>query len=83
MNRGEILTQIAQIVENDVLTIRPGPHRAAVSWHDGIAARLLLWLQEEMPDDATVSDLESVLISAMYWDVFLETERLAQKMEAR
>ena len=77
MNMGDILQQIARIKDDDVLTIRPGPHTAAVSWHDGMAARVLLWLHDEMPD-ATVGDLESVLLSAMYWHMYLLTGQLAQ-----
>lgn len=37
---------------------------------DIMAAKLLLWLQEQLPDNATLGDLEDVLDAAKFWSVF-------------
>lgn len=38
-----------------------------VSWQDGMAAKTLLWLQDNLPDDATLGDLHDVLDAAKWW----------------
>lgn len=37
---------------------------------DSMAAKLLLWLYENMPEDATQGDLSDVLDSAKWWSLF-------------
>ena len=81
MNMGETLEKLSQIDCSSVITMSPGPYQAAVSYKDGIAARLLLWLAEVMPDDATTGDVEDVLTSALWWHIYFLTMHKAQKME--
>ncbi|MCB0054986.1 MAG: hypothetical protein KDE24_36155 [Caldilinea sp.] len=53
------------------VSLRVGPQ-------DAMAARLLLWLEETMPEDATQGDLDKVLDAAKWWSTFwasLERER--------
>lgn len=37
---------------------------------DAMAARLLLWLFEEMPENSTQGDLEDILDTAKWWSIF-------------
>lgn len=53
-----------------LLTLSPGPVKLAVNKQDAMAARMLLWLVEAMPDDATVGDMEDVLDAAKFWSTF-------------
>ena len=78
---GETLEKLAEIDCSGVITMSPGPYRAAVSWRDGVAARLLLWLEEVMPDGATTGDVEDVLTSALWWHIYFLTMHKAQKLE--
>ena len=60
------------------VTLAPGPVILRVNQHDALAARLLLWLAEAMPEDATSGDLHdpygtaaaSVLDVARWWSTF-------------
>lgn len=45
------------------ISLRVGPQ-------DAMAARLLLWLVEAMPEDATIGDLDKVLDAAKWWSTF-------------
>lgn len=44
--------------------------RLKVGAADAMAARLLLWLEEAMPEDATQGDLDNVLDAAKWWSTF-------------
>ena len=56
------------------LTLSPGPFSLRVGKSDVQAAKLLLWLQEEMPDDVTFGEFEDVLIAAIWWVHFLASQ---------
>lgn len=46
---------------------------------DIMAARLLLWLGDQLPEDATVGDFEDVLDAAKWWHVFFVLANTAAK----
>lgn len=50
------------------LSLPPIPIK--VNKQDFMAARLLLWLHEQMPEDATQGDLDDVLDAAKWWATF-------------
>jgi len=52
------------------LTLAPGPLTIRVNVQDAWAARLLLWLAEHLPEDATIGDLHDVLDAARWWSTF-------------
>ena len=81
MNLRENLEKLAEIDCDGVLTMSPDPNKAAVTYRDGVAGRLLLWLADVLPDDATTSDVEDVLISALYWHIHFLTMRKARRLE--
>ena len=56
--------------EDGTSLVLPAPIETSVDERDALAARLLLWLMEEMPDGATQVDLEDVLEAARLWAVF-------------
>ncbi len=41
--------------------------RYQINKQDAMAAKLLLWLVEQMPDDATVGEMDDVLDAAKFW----------------
>lgn len=49
--------------------------------HDAMAARLILWLVEQMPEDANQGDIERVLDSAKFWVMFWASAYLANLLE--
>lgn len=66
------LLERLQAIEGPMeVTLSPGPFVANCNWPDAIAAKLLLWLYEQMPEDATYGDLENTLLSALWWSQFL------------
>lgn len=63
--------RLAQGVDpNSLITLSPGPIRLRIGPQDALAAKLLLWLVEQMPEDATQGDMDDVLESARYWSMF-------------
>jgi len=62
--------KLRQVTETENLTLSPGPLTIRVNQHDAMAATLLLWLYQEMPEDATQGDLIEVLDSAKWWASF-------------
>lgn len=71
MKLPEVLEGLQAIEEPTKVTLSPGPFVANCDWHDAIAAKLLLWLYDEMPEDATYGDLEDVLLATLWWAQFL------------
>lgn len=63
------------IVPVPSLPIKIGPQ-------DIIAARLLLWLEKQMPEDATQGDLDDVLDAAKWWNTFFDSAFAAAVHEA-
>ena len=73
MTPGEFYGQLGQVTETEDMTLSPGPMTLRVSRHDAMAARLLLWLYQEMPEGAIQGDLTKVLDSAKWWATFWAT----------
>ena len=61
---------LSQVTASTELTLSPGPVTLKVNAQDALAARLLLWLEQEMPPDATQGDLDDVLDAAKWWATF-------------
>jgi len=62
--------QLARFTESCILTLSDSKLEIKVGKADAMAARLLLWLVEQMPDDATVGDQFEVLDAAKWWATF-------------
>lgn len=50
--------------------IMPPPTPIQIGEADVMAAKLLNWLHDEMPEDATQGDLDDVLDAAKWWSTF-------------
>lgn len=48
----------------------PSPITIKVNQHDAMAAKLILWLLDHMPEDATTGDLFDTLAAATWWATF-------------
>lgn len=72
MTPQEFYQRIAgKVIEpHSVLKLSPGPVALQIGPQDALAAKLILWLVEQMPEDATQGFLEDVLDSAKFWAVF-------------
>lgn len=66
MTANEFFHQLSTITQSRRFT---PPIDIQVGPHDALAAKLLLWLQEQMADNATEGDLEDVLDAAKWWTV--------------
>jgi len=69
MRRIDFYEQIQSIGEPTVIDLLPGPLQFRVNWQDAMAARLLLWLEEQILD-MTDGDLTDVLSAAQWWHTF-------------
>jgi len=67
MNLPEALNGLQAIEGPMEVTLSPGPFTANCNWQDAIAAKLLEWLYQEMPEGATLGNAERVLLSALWW----------------
>lgn len=76
MTANEFFRQLSEMgdeIEADkVLTISPGPIELYIGKQDVLAAKLTLWIEEQLPEDATFGDLEDVLLAALWWSHFWE-----------
>ena len=70
MTPNEFYEKLQSAKESDIVTLSPGPLKIRVGQSDAMAAKLILWLQDEMPEDATISDLFDVLAAATWWATF-------------
>lgn len=61
---------LSRLTASTELTLSPGPVTLKVNVQDALAARLLLWLEQEMSPDATQGDLDDVLDAAKWWATF-------------
>jgi len=52
------------------LKLAPGPLVMKVAQDDVIAAKLLLWLADVLPEGATVGDVELAMSAAQWWHQF-------------
>lgn len=75
MKPNEFYRHLAEVTESTKMTLAPGPLEVNVNRHDAMAARLILWLQEQMPEDATTGDLFDVLDAAHWWATFWSSLR--------
>lgn len=66
----EFYDRLQLVTESSILSLSPGPWVVRVDVADAMAARLLLWLEEEMPEDATIEDMFDVLDAAHFWATF-------------
>ena len=71
MTPDEFYKRMAEIVEtHTIITLSPGPLRLSVGPQDAMAAKLLLWLMDQMPEAATVGDVDAVLDATKFWSTF-------------
>jgi len=70
MTPRDFYKHIQSIDQSTIITLSPGPFQIRVGQHDAMAAKLLLWLEDQMPEDATVADLIKVLDAAQWWNTF-------------
>lgn len=68
----ERLSEQLEVIEagKTTLILSPGPFKLRVGRCDAEAAKLLLWLQEGLPDGTTLGELEEVLLAALWWTQF-------------
>jgi len=70
MKPTEFYDRLQAVTESSTLALSPGPLVVKVGVADAMAARLLLWLYEEMPEEATIGDMFDVLDAAHWWATF-------------
>jgi len=68
--------QLLSESEPKIMKVPPVPIKIGES--DILAAKMLLWLNEQMPENATQGDYENVLDSAKWWFVFWGSAHMAQ-----
>jgi len=79
MTPHEFYEQLAKVTEQMNITLSPGPFKVNVNSHDAMAAKLILWLEEQMPEDATTGDLFDVLDAAHWWATFWLSHRRTEQ----
>lgn len=63
-----------------VVTLSPGPFRIGLGESDPLAAKLILWIRDELlPEDATIGDALDILDMARWWLIFWHGLELAQE----
>lgn len=70
MTPHDFYEQIQSIDQFTIITLSPGPFQITINQHDAMAAKLLLWLEDQMPEDATIHDLTKVIDAAQWWSTF-------------
>lgn len=70
MKPSEFYDRLQHVAVSSTISLAPGPLVIKVGVADAMAARLLLWLEREMPEDATVGDMFDVLDAAHWWATF-------------
>jgi len=70
MKPTEFYDRLQTVTESSTLALSPGPLVVKVGVADAMAAKLLLWLYNEMPENATVRDMFDVLDAAHWWATF-------------
>ena len=66
MKPSEFYARLQHIAVPSTISLAPGPLLLKVGSADAMAAKLLLWLEDEMPENATASDMFDVLDTA-HW----------------
>lgn len=69
MNPKALLDKIATVKEDSVYVFPP-QLGVRVGETDALAARLLTWLQAELPE-GTVAEFDDVLTTALWWNTYL------------
>jgi hypothetical protein len=78
MNLRQLYARLSEVQDSSVVTLT-APIPLVVGSADGMAAKLLLWLVDELPPTATNKDLEDVLHAAVWWNTFLLAMQYAEK----
>ena len=82
----EFYDRLQTITESSTLSLAPGPLVIKVGVADAMAAKLLLWLYDEMPEGATVGDMFDVLDAAHWWATFwsslVDSEEVSEEQAA-
>lgn len=67
MTANEFLELLASYKLGESVTL---PVPIKIGEHDCLAAQLILWLIEQLPEDATQGDIEDVLDMAKWWAIY-------------
>ena len=67
MNLQDVLLHLSNIDGSKEITLSPGPFSRKIGSCDAFAAKMLLWMFDELPDSATVGDMLDILSSAEWW----------------
>ncbi len=70
MTPEDFLKKLATIEGPTEIRLSPGPLDIKANVADALAAKLILWLYDEMPEDATSGDMLNVLDAARWWAAF-------------
>ena len=73
--------QKLQNMEPGTITMSPGPFRIGIGPADAMAAKLILWLLEQLPDDVTTGNFLEVLDCARWWTVYWAGVHDAEQIE--
>ena len=66
----EVFKHLKEVTEATTLTLAPGPLVIRVNTRDAMAARLIEWLTNQLPDDATLGEFLNILAAAEWWTTF-------------
>jgi len=70
MTPHEFYKHLQSINQSTTITLSPGPFAIKVGKYAALAAKLLLYLEDQLPEDATIGDLIQVLDAAQWWNTF-------------
>lgn len=73
MKVASFYAQLANITNPSLLTLSNKKLQIRVGQHDADAARLLLWLAEQLPESTTVGDMHDILDAAKWWSTFFSS----------
>jgi hypothetical protein len=76
----EFLQNLSKVQKPAMAKLAPGPLSVNINDHDGIAASLLLWLHDELPDDATFDDMDEIIDAAKWWLTLFASTPLDQEI---
>jgi tryptophan synthase alpha subunit len=80
MTLREFYQRLSEAQDLSVITVDV-PIPLVIGKPDGMAAKLLLRLVDQMPPDATQGDLEDVLDAARWWSTFLMSMQYAERLK--
>lgn len=83
MTQKEFYQQLATLTERELLTLHPGPFAFVGTRADALAAKLLLWLFDQLPEEATQGDVEEILGMALWWVQFFNMLREGERWRER